>query len=108
MGLWKYVSESNTGRPSSAPRRLAVDVHPDPGPPLIRMRIFLHNVKEHATLSAGAHFDHGVEVETTDDHANRAADGVAVSRLLRSSISGNGVSFVNSDHFKLCFFTHAL
>ena len=32
------------------------------------------NVKEHAPLSAGAGVDNGVEVETTEDHVNRAAD----------------------------------
>ena len=32
------------------------------------------NAKEHATLSAGASVDHGVEVETTGQHVNRAAD----------------------------------
>jgi len=32
------------------------------------------NVKEHAPLSAGASVDHGVEVETTGEHINRAAD----------------------------------
>lgn len=31
-------------------------------------------VKEHAPLSAGARVDHGVEVETTEEHVNRAAD----------------------------------
>ena len=36
--------------------------------------IFLSNVKEHATLSAGAHVDYGVDVETTEEHVNRAAD----------------------------------
>ena len=41
---------------------------------------FLQNVKEHATLSAGASVDHGVEVEATEDHVNRAADrGCCVS-----------------------------
>ena len=38
------------------------------------------NVKEHATLSAGAHVNHGVEVRITEDHENRAADrGCCVS-----------------------------
>ncbi len=38
------------------------------------------NVKEYATLSAGAHVDHGVEVETTENHVNRAVDrGCCVS-----------------------------
>jgi hypothetical protein len=32
------------------------------------------NVQEHAPLSAGASVDHGVEVETTREHVNRAAD----------------------------------
>jgi hypothetical protein len=42
--------------------------------------VSLHNVKEHATLSAGASVDHGVEVETTEKHVNRAADrGCCVS-----------------------------
>jgi hypothetical protein len=45
--------------------------------------IFLSNVKEHATLSAGASVDHGVEVKTTKDHDNRAADRGCVSRLVR-------------------------
>ncbi len=40
----------------------------------------LANVKEHATLSAGARVDHGVKVETTGEHVNRAADrGCCVS-----------------------------
>ena len=43
----------------------------------------LPNVKEHAPLSAGASVDHGVEVETTRDHVNRAADRGCVSRLVR-------------------------
>ena len=34
----------------------------------------LANVKEHATLSAGASVDHGVEVGVTGEHVNRAAD----------------------------------
>lgn len=38
------------------------------------------NVKEHATLSARARVDHGVDVENTEDHVNRAADrGCCVS-----------------------------
>ena len=42
--------------------------------------LFLHNVKEHATLSAGAHVDHGVDVGITENHVNRAADrGCCVS-----------------------------
>ena len=42
--------------------------------------ILLANVKEHATLSAGASVDHGVKVETTKNHVNRAADrGCCVS-----------------------------
>ena len=42
--------------------------------------IVLQNVKEHATLSAGASVDHGVGVETTQEHENRAADrGCCVS-----------------------------
>ena len=47
--------------------------------------IVWHNVKEHATLSAGAHFDHGVDVETTGEHVNRAADRGCVSRLVELS-----------------------
>ena len=42
----------------------------------------MQNVKEHATLSAGAHVDHGVEVKTSEDHENRAADRGCVSRLV--------------------------
>jgi len=43
-------------------------------------QISSENVKEHATLSAGASVDHGVKVETTKDHVNRAADrGCCVS-----------------------------
>jgi hypothetical protein len=42
--------------------------------------IILANVKEHAPLSARARVDHGVKVETTEDHVNRAADrGCCVS-----------------------------
>jgi hypothetical protein len=45
------------------------------------------NVKEHATLSAGASVDNGVEVKTTEDHVNRAADrGCSVSACSASSI----------------------
>jgi hypothetical protein len=48
---------------------------------------FLENVKEHATLSARAHVDHGVEVECKKGHENRAADRGCVSRLDRLSDS---------------------
>jgi hypothetical protein len=40
------------------------------------------NVKEHATLSAGASVDHGVDVEVTKGHVNWAADRGCVSRLV--------------------------
>ena len=41
---------------------------------------FLQSVKDYATLSAAAHFDHGVCVLITEDHGNRAADrGYCVS-----------------------------
>ena len=43
----------------------------------------LANVKEHATLSARARVDHGVEVECRKGHENRAADRGCVSRLVR-------------------------
>ena len=44
-------------------------------------------VQEHATLSAGASVDHGVDVETTKDHLNRAADrGCCVSTCSISSL----------------------
>ena len=40
----------------------------------------MQNVKEHATLSAGANVEHGVEVELKEKHVNRAADrGCCVS-----------------------------
>ena len=45
--------------------------------------IFLANVKEHATLSAGASVDHGVEVKCRKGHENWAADRGCVSRLVR-------------------------
>ena len=49
----------------------------------------LHNVKEHATLSAGASVDHGSEVEATEDHVNRTADrGCCVSTCSVSSSFG--------------------
>ena len=52
-------------------RRLSAD--------LVR-KISSPNVKEHTTLSAGASVDHGVEVETREEHVNRAADrGCCVS-----------------------------
>ena len=35
---------------------------------------FFINLKEHATLSAEVYVDHGVELEATEEHANRAAD----------------------------------
>jgi hypothetical protein len=50
--------------------------------------ILYPNVKEHATLSAAAHVDHGVEVKTTEDHENRAADRGCVSRLVGLSYFG--------------------
>ena len=41
---------------------------------------FVAIVKEHATLSAGASVDHGVEAGTEEEHVNRAADrGCCVS-----------------------------
>jgi hypothetical protein len=45
--------------------------------------ISLANVKEHATLSAGARVDHGVDVEATKEDVNWAADRGCVSRLVR-------------------------
>ncbi len=45
--------------------------------------ILSENVKEHATLSARARIDHGVEVEFRERHVNRAADRGCVSRLVR-------------------------
>ncbi len=39
-------------------------------------------LQELAALSAGASVERGVEVETTENHGNRAAIGVAVSRLV--------------------------
>jgi hypothetical protein len=48
--------------------------------------MFLPNAKEHAPLSAGASVDHGVEVEATGEHENRAADrGCCVSTCSESS-----------------------
>ena len=45
------------------------------------------NVKEHATLSAGARVDHGIEVKTTGKHVNRAADrGCCVSTCSASCV----------------------
>jgi hypothetical protein len=50
------------------------------------MKVLLDNVKEHAPLSAGASVDHGVDVETTQEHENRAADrGCCVSSCSESS-----------------------
>ena len=52
----------------------------------------LPNVKEHAPLSAGARVDHGVEVETTENHENRAADrGCCVSSCSISSFLLEGL-----------------
>ena len=49
--------------------------------------MFLPNVKEHAPLSARASVDHGVEVNTTGEHVNRAADrGCCVSSCSESSL----------------------
>jgi hypothetical protein len=42
----------------------------------------LSNVKEHATLAAGARVDHVVNVEVTKGHVNRAADRGCVSLLV--------------------------
>ena len=48
--------------------------------PTLRFLDSYPNVKEHATLSAGASVDHGVDVKTTGEHVNRAADrGCCVS-----------------------------
>jgi hypothetical protein len=53
--------------------------------------IFLPNVKEHAPLSARASVDHGVEVENTHEHENRAADrGCCVSTCSASCSSLGG------------------
>ena len=52
--------------------------------------VSLSNVKEHATLSARASVDHGVDVETTDEHVNRAADRGCVSRLVLRSYLNEG------------------
>ena len=54
--------------------------------------VFLQNVKEHAPLSAGASVDHGVEVEITEEHVNKAADrGCCVSACSASSSSSYGM-----------------
>jgi hypothetical protein len=54
---------------------------------------FLPNVQEHATLSAGASVDHGVDVKTTEEHENRAADrGCCVSSCSESSSSWIGLT----------------
>jgi hypothetical protein len=56
--------------------------------------VYLHispNVKEHAPLSAGASVERGVDVETTQEHENKAADRGCVSRLVVPS------SFVGDD-----------
>ena len=48
------------------------------------------NVKEHATLSAGAGVDHGIEVGNREEHVNRAADrGCCVSTCSASSFLGS-------------------
>ena len=48
--------------------------------------ISLANVKEHATLSAGARVNHRVEVETREEHVNSAADrGCCVSTCSASA-----------------------
>ena len=58
---------------------------------LVHVLISLQNVKEHATLSAGASVDHGVDVETTKEHVNRAADrGCCVSSCSPSLIFHSG------------------
>ena len=57
-------------------------------------KFILANAKEHAPLSASANVDYGVEVITTEDHENRAADrGCRVSSCSASSIyAGEGPS----------------
>ncbi len=57
--------------------------HPRYTRQLSAARKFLENVKEHATLSARARVDHGVDVDTTEKHVNRTADRGCVSRLVR-------------------------
>ena len=49
---------------------------------------FWSNVKEHATLSAGAHVDHGVDVGITVEHVNRAADRGCCVSVVGHSFSG--------------------
>ena len=46
------------------------------------MEVSFPNVKEHATLSAGASVDHGVDVEVTKGHVNSEADRGCVSLLV--------------------------
>jgi hypothetical protein len=42
----------------------------------------LQNVKAHAPLPAAAHVDHGVGVEITQNHRNRAAGSGCMARLV--------------------------
>jgi hypothetical protein len=49
----------------------------------------LQNVKEHATLSARASVDHGIEVKTTGEHVNRTDDRGCVSRLVLLLVLGS-------------------
>ena len=50
-----------------------------------RLDFFFANVKEHATLSARARVDHGVEVGVTENHINRAAPSGWMERLVELS-----------------------
>ena len=59
---------------------------------------FVSNVKEHATLSAWAHVDHGVEVGITEEHVNRAADRCcSVSTCSGSFVYGEEAVLLNAN-----------
>jgi hypothetical protein len=53
-----------------------------------------------STPPAGASFDHGVEVETTENHVNRAADGGCMSRLVRCLTFGDRLRHAEYFHSK--------
>ena len=57
----------------------------------LRSIISLPNVKEHATLSAGARVDFGVVVKATESMADRAAPAVVQPRLVRLGFFGGGL-----------------
>jgi hypothetical protein len=78
--LTSEIADLRNGKQSTTKVNAATNAYHPCGLGMRLIFIFLANVKEHATLSAEAHVDHGVEVGIEIEHVNRAADrGCCVS-----------------------------